>query len=147
MITKKCIFLGADHGGYELKACIKEQLTQYYTIKDMGCYSDDRIDYPDIAATVAKAVLSTQGSIGILICGTGIGISIKANRYPGIRAALVHNAFTAEMAKAHNDANVLCFGGRTTTQAEALSYIQIWQKTTYEGGRHALRLQKLDSPL
>ena len=125
------IFLGADHGGYELKIWIKEHMDHKYTIQDLGCYSNDRVDYPDSAAAVAKAVLSTPGSTGILICGTGIGISIKANRYPGIRAALVSSALTAEMAQAHNDANILCFGGRTTTKEEALHYLEIWQKTTF----------------
>jgi ribose 5-phosphate isomerase B len=105
------------------------------------------VDYPDIAAMVAKSVLSTPHSRGILICGTGIGISIKANRYPGIRAALVYSAFTAEMAKAHNDANILCFGGRTTSPEEALAYVGIWENTVYEGGRHTLRLQKLDTAI
>lgn len=147
MNTNTCIFIGSDHGGYELKTWIKEQCSHHYAVKDLGCYSTDRVDYPDIATSVAKAVLSTPGSIGVLICGTGIGISIKANRYPGIRAALVYNAFTAEMAKRHNNANILCFGERTTTKEDALSYLRIWEETTYEGGRHDIRLQKLDSPL
>ena len=141
------LFIGSDHGGYELKEYLRTHLNQTYTIQDLGCYTEDRVDYPDIAAAVAKAVLSTPQSKGILICGTGIGISIKANRYPGIRAALVYSAFTAEMAKAHNNANILCFGGRTTHPEEALAYITIWEETLYEGGRHTLRLEKLDTPL
>jgi ribose 5-phosphate isomerase B len=147
MTTPPFILIGSDHGGFTLKEALKEQLRHTNTIKDMGCYTDDRVDYPDIAATLAKEVLSTPYSVGILICGTGIGISIKANRYPGIRAALIHSTFTAEMAKAHNNANILCLGGRTTSVADAMSYIQTWQETSYEGGRHADRLHKLDAPL
>lgn len=144
MKTPSTLFIGSDHGGYELKEYIRSHLSAKYTIIDVGCYTEERVDYPDIAAEVTKAVLSTPLSKGILICGTGIGISIKANRYPGIRAALVYSAFAAEMAKAHNDANILCFGGRTTSPEDALAYIEIWENTAYEGGRHTLRLQKLD---
>lgn len=141
------IFIGSDHGGYALKKAVAKLALDGYHFKDLGCYTEDRVDYPDIAAVVSKAVLSEPNSLGILICGTGIGIGIKANRYPGIRAALVHSVFTAEMAKAHNNANILCFGGRTTTLDEAATYIQTWLNTLYEGGRHDLRLEKLDTPL
>lgn len=141
------LFLGADHGGVALKIAIKQALERNWPIVDLGCYTDDRVDYPDYAAQVSKHVLSTPGSAGILVCGTGIGISIKANRYPGIRAALVYSAFTAEMAKAHNNANILCFGGRTITLEEALACINVWAETAYEGGRHDARLKKLDAPL
>jgi ribose 5-phosphate isomerase B len=147
MIPKNTLYLGSDHGGYILKTQLKNILANENELHDLGCYSEDRVDYPDIASSVAKAVLSTPGSIGILVCGTGIGISIKANRYPGIRAAIVYNDFTAEMAKAHNNANILCLGGRTTLTEDALRYIAIWQKTAYEGGRHDTRLRKLDTPL
>lgn len=141
------LFIGSDHGGYRLKEYLRLHLSHKYTVKDLGCYTEERVDYPDVAAAVAKAVLSTPQGKGILICGTGIGISIKANRYPGIRAAIVYSAFTAEMAKAHNNANILCFGGRTTSPEEALTYINTWEESRYEGGRHSLRLEKLDVPL
>ncbi|RAP27122.1 ribose 5-phosphate isomerase B [Candidatus Marinamargulisbacteria bacterium SCGC AG-333-B06] len=140
------IIMGSDHGGYELKEALKESLSQNkaLSIDDMGTLSTESVDYPDIADAVAKKVLAEK-AIGILCCGTGIGISIRANRHKGIRAAVVFNEFTAEMAKKHNNANILCLGGRTTTLAAALTYVNLWLKHDFEGDRHLRRIKKLDA--
>ena len=139
------IILGSDHGGYDLKEALKEGLSQNseLTIEDIGTVSTDSVDYPDIADTVAQTVLA-KNTVGILCCGTGIGISIRANRYKGIRAAVVYNEFTAEMSKKHNNANILCLGGRTTSPEDALKYVTIWLKHDFEGDRHLRRVEKLD---
>ncbi|MGC6367381.1 MAG: ribose 5-phosphate isomerase B [Candidatus Marinamargulisbacteria bacterium] len=139
------ILIAADHGGYELKEAIKEQLN-HLTFKDVGTHSADRVDYPLFADKLCKGILSDEATKGILICGTGIGISIRANRYDGIRAALVYDSFTAEMAKAHNNANVLCLGGRTLSSEDATLIIQKWLDTDFESGRHVDRLALLDAP-
>tara|TARA_B100000427_G_scaffold87206_1_gene71704 strand:- start:637 stop:1071 length:435 start_codon:yes stop_codon:yes gene_type:complete len=142
----KHIVLGSDHGGYELKEFLKQQLSALdsLSIDDMGTFSKDSVDYPDIADIVVKKVKETNG-IGILCCGTGIGISIRANRHKGIRAAVVYDEFTAEMAKKHNNANILCLGGRTTPNENALSCVQTWLSHEFEGDRHLLRVDKLDN--
>ena len=140
------IILGSDHGGYELKEDLKETLSQNkaLSIDDMGTFSSESVDYPDIADIVAQKVLA-ENVIGILCCGTGIGISIRANRHKGIRAAVVFNKFTAEMAKKHNNANILCLGGRTTSTEHALEYVNTWLKNDFEGDRHLRRIKKLDA--
>lgn len=137
------IAIAADHGGFALK----EALKQHYTaaeLLDLGTYSTESVDYPDFASKVAKAVLAGEADLGILICGTGIGISIAANRYKGIRAALLYSDEAAELAKAHNNANVLVFGGRTMALEDVMKRIDIFLQTSYEGGRHQRRLNKLD---
>ena len=141
------IYIGSDHGGFELKQGLIETLSNTLDINlnDCGTDSLNSVDYPDFAAEVCKQVLTTPKSLGILCCGTGIGISIKANRYKGIRAALVYDQFTANMAKAHNNANILCFGGRTTLLDDAIDYTTIWLETAFEGDRHLRRLNKLDT--
>ncbi len=138
------IFIASDHGGLELKNPLIHHIVAPYTVEDLGTFTSDSVDYPDMADRLCKAVLDTPQSQGILICGTGIGISIRANRYQGIRAALVYSEFTAEMAKAHNNANVLCLGGRTTSVADAVRYVHKWLTTSFEGGRHQGRIEKLD---
>ena len=145
MITS--IVLASDHGGLELKNHLKAHLKSNYPalkIQDLGVHTTDSVDYPDMAAKVANAILNKESEAGILVCGTGIGVSIKANRFTGIRAALVHDTFTATMAKQHNDANILCLGGRTSKPEEASSWVDAWLTTDFEGGRHAKRLEKLD---
>ncbi|MGE4170454.1 MAG: ribose 5-phosphate isomerase B [Candidatus Margulisiibacteriota bacterium] len=140
------LVLGSDHGGFELKERLKQHLIQTHPeveVVDLGTHSTASVDYPDFAKSVAHAILGGKAALGVLVCGTGIGISIAANRFDGIRAALVHNAFTAEMAKAHNNANVLCLGGRTTEPDLACQLVDIWLKTPFEGGRHQGRLDKL----
>ncbi len=144
-MTHYRIALGADHVGVELKDAIKAHLTSRNdcSVSDLGTYSGDSVDYPDFADKVAGAILSGDADLGVLVCGTGIGISIRANRHEGIRAALVHNEFTAEMTKAHNNANILCLGGRVVETPLALKLIDIWLDTPFEGGRHQNRINKL----
>jgi len=144
--VSEVIALGSDHGGVGLKDIIKEHLEQKgLTVLDCGTQGDESVDYPDFAEAVVKTILKGDAPRGILVCGTGIGISIKANRYKGIRAAVVHSSFTAEMAKAHNNANVLCLGQRVTGIEDACRYVDIWMNTKFEGGRHQGRLDKLDA--
>jgi len=141
------IAIGADHGGFALKETLKHHLKTNHpnTVAiDCGTHTEASVDYPDFADKVAKIVLSKEADVGILICGTGIGISIKANRYIGIRAALLSNPFMAQMAKEHNNANIVCLGARTTTPEDAKTFIDTWLNATFEGGRHQLRLDKLD---
>ena len=141
------IAIGSDHGALELKQAIAAHLEAHSAIKsvlDLGVFSTDSVDYPDIADDVCKAILNDQSQLGILCCGTGIGISMRANRHRGIRAALVTSDFTAEMTKAHNNANILCFGGRTSTADDVTRWIDIWLRTEFEGDRHLRRIHKLD---
>ena len=141
------LFIGSDHGALELKDKLVAnlQMLKNFELVDCGTFDTQSVDYPDIADNVVKNVLDDKSNLGILCCGTGIGISIKANRNKGIRAALVYDKFTSQMAKEHNNANILCLGGRTTSFEEATEYISIWLNSTYEGGRHQRRLDKLDS--
>ncbi len=139
------ISIGSDHGGFELKETLKAHLeTQGHTVIDEGCFDTQSVDYPDFADKVTTSILSQKTELGVLVCGTGIGISIKANRNKGIRAALVYDNLTAEMAKAHNNANVLCLGGRTTDTETAKQLVDTWLTTAFEGDRHQRRLDKLD---
>ncbi len=111
---------------------------------DMGTHDDDEsVDYPDYAIKVAKAVSSGEIEKGILLCGTGIGMSITANKFPGVRATLAYDNYTAKMSRLHNDSNILVMGGRTTGEAIALDILDIWLKTDYEGGRHDKRIKKI----
>ena len=137
------IAIAADHGGFELKEALKQHYADLDLI-DLGTYSADSVDYPDYAQKVVRAILSEQADLGILICGTGIGISIAANRYKGIRAALLYSAEAARLAKAHNNANILVFGGRTMAVDDVINRIDTFMQTSYEGGRHQRRLNKLD---
>ncbi len=138
--------IGADHGGFELKEFLKTHLeNRGIEVADMGCYSPESVDYPDIALAVARQVATGGAEKGILLCGTGIGISITANKVNGIRAALCHDHFTAKMSAAHNNANVLCMGGRTTGPEIAKEMVDVWLETPYEGGRHERRLDKISA--
>ncbi|MEA3490840.1 MAG: ribose 5-phosphate isomerase B [Campylobacterota bacterium] len=138
-------YIATDHAGYALKAFVKEYITSLgHKIIDLGPDSADRVDYPDYAHTCAKAVMDDQGSFGILICGTGIGISISANKVEGIRAALCHDAYTAAMSRAHNDANILAFGERVVGRGVIESMIDAFCQTPFEGGRHAKRVNKIE---
>ncbi len=139
------VSIGSDHGGFDLKEALKAYLeADRYHVIDEGCFDTSSVDYPDFADKVTQSILSKTSDLGVLVCGTGIGISIKANRQKGIRAALVYDEFTAEMAKAHNNANILCFGGRTIKPERAKQLLSIWLKTEFEGDRHQRRLDKLD---
>ncbi len=135
------VAIGADHGGFELKEILKKH---YGNLIDLGTYSSESCDYPDIAAAMSKKILSGEADLGILICGTGIGISIAANRYHGIRAAILYDDFVAEMARMHNNANIMAFGGRTMKAEDVIRRIDIFMKTEYEGGRHDRRLAKIE---
>ena len=138
------IAVGSDHGGYNLKQEILAFLENAgIAYHDYGCYSPDSCDYPDIAATVCGAIKNGEAERGILICGTGIGISISANKIKGIRAALCTDAYTAKYTRLHNDANVLCMGGRTIGGGVACEIVDLFLHTEFEGGRHQTRVDKM----
>ena len=138
------IALGADHGGYVLKEAVKKYLDeQEIEYHDFGTCNEDSVDYPPFALKVAKAVISGECDKGILCCGTGIGISIAANKVKGIRAALCTNEFCAEMTRRHNDANILCMGGRVIDEKEAVKLTEVFLNTPFEGGRHAERIAQI----
>lgn len=140
------IALGCDHRGLKLKQTIIGLLTELgYDYQDFGCYSTEPVDYPDIAQRVAEAVASGKLDHGILLCGTGIGMSIAANKVRGIRAALCYDTLSAQRARQHNDANILCLGGDTVEQYMALDIVKVYLSTTFEDGRHLRRLQKIHS--
>lgn len=138
------IAIGSDHGGYELKKLIVRYLQDSnHEITDCGCYAPESVDYPDFAEKVCDEVRSGASEAGILICGTGIGMSIAANRHRDIRAALCHEAFTARMSREHNNANVLCLGERVIGSELALDIVRVWVSTDFAGGRHQKRLDTL----
>ncbi|NTW71660.1 MAG: ribose 5-phosphate isomerase B [Eubacteriaceae bacterium] len=138
------IALGSDHGGYDLKEIIKAYLEKNnYEVIDFGAFNKDSIDYPEIGEKVALAVKDGEAEKGIITCGTGLGISISANKVPGIRAALVSDTFSAKMSRAHNDANILALGGRVVGPDLALELVQTWLNTEFEGGRHGIRVDKI----
>lgn len=140
------IAIGSDQGGYELKQEVMAYLKDHgYEYTDVGSYTPESCDYPDIAAKVVKMILDGEAEKGILICGTGIGISISANRYPGIRAALCTDCFMAEATREHNDANVLCMGGRVVGPGLALKITETFLTTEFSNGeRHIRRLNKIE---
>ncbi|MCQ2914471.1 MAG: ribose 5-phosphate isomerase B [Alphaproteobacteria bacterium] len=138
------IALAADHGGFELKNKLAEKLKSLgYEALDLGVNTPDSVDYPDMAAKLAHAIKDGKASRGILCCGTGIGISIAANRYDFIRAALIHDAFGARLCREHNNANVIVFGGRTIGIEVAYECLEIFLKTQFAGDRHQRRVEKL----
>jgi len=138
------IALGCDHGGFALKNELVPLLEQSgHTIVDLGTYSEESVDYPDFADQVCAAIKEGSCDRGILICGTGIGMSIAANRHRHIRAALCHEAFTARMSREHNDANVLCLGARVLGIAIALDIVKAWMETEFAGGRHLRRISMM----
>ncbi len=140
------IAIGADHGGFTLKGKLSRFLDKIgYELVDVGCYSEESIDYPDVAAELSKKVLDGECARGILICGTGIGMSIAANRDRGIRAALCHDEYTARMSREHNDANVLCLGARVIGTGVAESLVATWLATEFSGGRHQRRISKMSN--
>jgi len=138
-------YIATDHAGYAVKEFTKDIVTSLgHEIIDLGPDSADRVDYPDFAKKCAEAVISDKGSFGILICGTGIGISISANKVAGIRAGLCHDAYTASMCRAHNNANILAFGERVVGRGVIESMIEAFCNTEFEGGRHAGRVDKIE---
>ncbi len=139
------VAIASDHGGYELKENLKKHYEkQGLVLQDLGAFCGESCDYPDIAKIMVDKIKSGAADRGILICGTGIGISMAANRYKGIRAALVYNDYTAEMSRKHNDANIIALGGRVISPEDAARYVDIFLKTEFEGGRHLRRIEKLD---
>ena len=140
----KTLALGCDQGGYELKEYLKIKLAESgYSVRDFGTYTADSIDYPDVAHPLASVVNNGQFSMAVLICGSGNGVCMTANKYAGIRAALCWNTELARLARLHNDANILCLPGRFISQNEALSAVMVFLKTDFEGGRHKQRIDKI----
>ena len=138
------IVLGADHGGFELKEVLKKHLADKgYDLCDVGTYDTNSVDYPDIAKAAAEKITSGEYDWGVLVCGTGIGISIAANKVKGIRCALVTNEYSAEMTKRHNNANMIAFGGRVTGPDLAKSILDAYIAASFEGGRHENRVNKI----
>ncbi len=139
------IAIASDHGGFELK----QKLIEYYAkqgvrLEDLGTHTEESCDYPLIARKMTDAILSGQADNGILICGTGIGISIAANRVKGIRAALLYNEEVAHLAREHNNANIAVFGGRMQKFEDVVRYLDIFLNASFEGGRHLRRISELD---
>ena len=144
--SKKKIALGADHAGFELKEQIAKYLKEKgYEVKDFGAYSTDSIDYPDPAYSTAKSVSEHSSDEGILICGTGIGMSMVANKLPGVRAALCNSVETAQLSKKHNNANLLCLGGRVEHTDSVEKIVDEWLNAKFEEGRHDRRVNKIHS--
>ncbi|MFT5244116.1 MAG: ribose 5-phosphate isomerase B [Psychroserpens sp.] len=140
------ISIGSDHAGFQLKGKVIELLrTLDYVIEDFGCFSEDSMDYPDVAHPVCDSIENKQSELGILICGSGNGISMAANKHQGIRAALSWTPEIAEMAKLHNDANVLSMPARFITEETAFEIVKIFLNTKFEGGRHSRRVDKISS--
>ncbi len=142
---KKTIWIGSDHAGIDLKSAVKQELSSQYDVKDVGPNDTTSVDYPDYGEKVAREVAKDLTSEGILICGSGIGMSIVANKVAGIRAALVHSVETATLSKQHNNANVLCLGARTTDSKLALQMVRAWLNTKFEGDRHQRRIDKISN--
>lgn len=142
---KKTIWIGSDHAGVDLKNTIKNELKQEYDVQDVGPLDTTSVDYPDFGEKVATQVANHPNAEGILICGSGIGMSITANKIPGIRAALVHSLETATLARQHNNANILCLGARIVTPDLAVSMVKSWLTTPFEGERHQKRIDKISN--
>ena len=141
---KPRIAIGSDHAGFLVKEAIRKYLEGAgYAVDDQGTSSEESVDYPDYGKTVGERVASKQADLGIAVCGSGIGISIAANKVPGIRAALAHDVTTARLAREHNDANVLALGGRMVTAEAAVEMVQTFLTTAYLGGRHQRRVDKI----
>lgn len=140
------IAIGSDHGGFNLKNKIQEHLkSKGFEVQDFGTYNKESCDYPEFGKKVAKEVAAGNFDRGILVCGSGIGISISANKVKGIRAALCWNLATAELSRQHNNANVLCLGERLIDEKLALEMVDLWLKTEFEGGRHQTRVDMIES--
>jgi ribose 5-phosphate isomerase B len=136
--------LGSDHAGFELKEDLRAYLAELkIEALDLGTYSEDSVDYPDVAAKVAEKVAREEVERGLLICGTGIGMSIVANRFAGVRAALCHDLYTARISREHNDANILALGGRLIGKGLAREILKVWLETEFQGGRHERRIRKI----
>ncbi len=143
-MPKEVIAIASDHGGFEFKEILKNELeTLGFDVNDLGCHDESSVDYPDYADALADVMRDGVIKRGVLVCGSGIGISIAANRHAHIRAALVHDGLTARLSREHNDANVLVLGGRTTGVEVAKDCLKIFLNTGFEGGRHQNRINKM----
>jgi ribose 5-phosphate isomerase B len=144
MMSQKIIPIGADHAGFNLKGKIIEFLeSKGYQVEDFGCFSEESIDYPDFAHPVAELIEQNTGMLGILICGSGNGINMTANKHKGIRSALCWNTEIAALARQHNDANIVALPARFISEQEALEIVETFLGTTFEGGRHQRRIDKI----
>lgn len=142
------VAIASDHAGFPLKQSLKEELAAGgYSCIDLGPDGEESVDYPDYGYAMAHALRDGRAGRGVLICGSGIGISIAANRYPNVRAALVHDALGARLAREHNDANVICFGGRMIGADVARDCLRVFLHTGFAGGRHSRRVDKLSNPV
>jgi ribose 5-phosphate isomerase B len=142
--SKPRMVLGSDHAGFRAKETIKKYLEGAgYTVEDVGTHSEESVDYPDFAKAVGERVAAANGALGVLVCGTGIGVSIAANKVEGIRAALAHDSLTARRAREHNDANVIALGGKVVGEDEAIAIVQEFLSAEFAGGRHQRRLDKI----
>ncbi len=140
------IVIGSDHAGLELKEKVKRRLEQKgLLVEDLGTHSSESVDYPVYARAVAEAIASGRRRRGVLVCGTGIGVSIAANRHHGVRAAMAYDEQTARLSREHNDANVLALGGRTLDHDQALRILEVWLETAFVGGRHARRVAEIET--
>lgn len=138
------VALGSDHGGFELKEAVKKHLNRKgIEFADYGTFNNDSVDYPDYGRITAEAVMNGECDRGIVFCGTGIGISLAANKVKGIRCALVSEEYSARMAKCHNDANMIAMGGRVVGEGVALGIVDVWLASEFEGGRHSRRVEKI----
>ena len=140
------IAIGSDHAGFHLKELIGKHLRERgYTVIDVGTHSQERADYPQYGAAVGHLIADGQSDFGVLVCGSGIGMCIAANKVPGIRAGVAHDVETARLMRAHNDAQVICFGERNTAPELAIACLEVFLETDFEGGRHAARVQQLEA--
>ena len=140
--------IGSDHAGFDLKETLKDWLSKLgHDVSDLGCFSPERTDYPLHAHAVARAIASGQADRGVLICGSGIGVSIAANRIPGARAALVSEPLSARLCREHNDANIVCMGARLIGRDMAVEILKTFLSTPFEGGRHQQRVELIDRAL
>jgi len=138
------VFIASDHGGFSLKKEVMDLLKELKVpFEDLGCHSDKSVDYPDYASLVAEKVSQTDQSRGILVCGTGIGMAISANKFKGVRAAVVSDSYSTRMCREHNDANVLCLGGRVVGPSLAEEIVKVFLNTPFTGDRHEKRVNKI----
>jgi len=142
-------YIASDHAGFHLKNSIKASLAKKFQFEDLGVYVAERVDYPEIAVKLAKRVASEKDSLGVLICGTGLGMSIVANKVPGVRAAVIYDGFVTKMARQHNNANIACLGERNINERLALQLVELFLRTEFEGNkkegeRHLKRVQMIE---
>ena len=144
MINLKKIFISSDHAGFKLKEVIKLYLSKKnLPFQDLGPNNDERVDYPDFAHKVAKKVITNKNNVGILVCGTGMGMNIVANKHKNIRAAQCFNLKSTKLSRLHNDANIITLGSRLLSKKNALNFIGVFLNTKFEGGRHIKRIRKI----